>query len=190
MTLTKTDNDNIAQKLAIRLFAMNQLAKNPDESIKILDCFAGDGLLWHYIRKESGRPVEHIGIDSLSKIGARYLGDNRHYLRHLPIYQYDLIDLDAYGVPYEQLRILSDRKYRGIVIGTFIQCVYGGLPYAMLEEIGYSRRMVKKITKLFFRDGWKKWATFLGILGYEQVFVFHCVNKHYFCCIPSEKMIR
>ncbi len=189
MTIAKTDNDNLSQKLAIRLFAMNQIAINPSRPVKILDCFAGDGVLWHHIQKESTQAIEHIGIDSLSKLGSRYLGDNRRYLRQLPLDEYDLIDLDAYGVPYEQFRILADRQYRGIVVGTFIQCVYGGLPYAMLEEIGYSKRMVKKITKLFFRDGWKKWVTFLGVLGYERVFVFHCANKHYFCCIPSRKML-
>ena len=184
MTLIKTDNDNLSKKFAIRLFAMNRLGKSETELIRVLDCFAGDGLLWHYLKKESGRPIEHVGIDTLPKRGALYLGDNRRYLYQLPINDYDLIDIDAYGVPYGQMKILAERNYRGIVVGTFIQCVYGGLPYAMLEDIGYSRPMVKKITKLFFSNGWEKWAAFLRILGYEEVFVFHCINKHYFCCIP------
>jgi len=98
-----------------------------------------------------------------------------------------LIDIDAYGVPYSQMKILAERNYHGIVVGTFIQCSYGGLPYDMLEDIGHSRRMVKKITKLFFSNGWDKWAAFLNILGYEDVFVFHCANKHYFCCLPRKK---
>ena len=174
MTSVKTDNDNLSKKLAIRLFAMDKLGKSKMEMIRVLDCFAGDGLLWHYLKKESGHRIEHIGIDSLPKQGARYLGDNRRYLAQLPIDDYDVIDFDAYGVPYDQMKILAKRNYRGIVVGTFIQCVYGGLPYAMLEEIGYSRRMVRKITKLFFNNGWDKWAAFLRVIGYKDVFVFHC----------------
>jgi hypothetical protein len=186
MTKKKTDNDNLSKKLAIRLFAMDKLGKIEAEPIRVLDCFAGDGLLWHYLKKESKRNIEHVGIDTLPKKGALYLGDNRRYLQRLPIDDYDLIDLDAYGVPYDQMKILVKRNYRGIVVGTFIQCVYGGLPYAMLEDIGYSRQMVRKITKLFFRNGWDKWAEFLKTIGYEDVFVFHCANKHYFCCLPRK----
>lgn len=56
----------------------------------------------------------------------------------------------------------------------------------MLEELGYSRKMVRKITKLFFANGWKKWSSYLKLAGYESVFVYHCSNKHYFCCFPKE----
>ena len=186
MTLMKTDNDNLSKKLAIRLFAMDKLGKSQTKPIRVLDCFAGEGLLWHYLKKESKFCIEHVGIDSLPKRGALYVGDNQRYLCQLPIDDYDVIDLDAYGVPYNQMKILAQRNYQGIVVGTFIQCVYGGLPYAMLEDIGYSRPMVRKITKLFFNNGWDKWATFLRLIGYEDVFVFHCANKHYFCCLPRK----
>ena len=186
MTVIKTDNDNLSKKLAIRLFAIEKLGKSETEPIRVLDCFAGDGLLWHYLKKESKRCIEHVGIDTLPKRGSFYLGDNRRYLHKLPIDDYDLIDLDAYGVPYDQMKILAKRNYQGIVVGTFIQSVYGGLPYDMLEDVGYSRRMVRKITKLFFSKGWDKWAAFLVTLGHEDVFVFHCNNKHYFCCLPRK----
>lgn len=153
--------------------------------IRVLDCFAGDGKLWRILSNEYDGCIRHIGIDSEMKHGARYLGDNRKYLEYLAIDDYDLIDLDAYGVPYEQLRIISKRGYRGVIVGTFIQCIYGGLPYAMLEELGYSRKMVRKITKLFFANGWKKWSSYLKLAGYDSVFVYHCANKHYFCCFPK-----
>jgi hypothetical protein len=177
MTRVKTDNDNLSKKLAIRLFAMNRLEKNTTEPIRVLDCFAGDGLLWHYLKKECERPIEHIGIDVLPKLGAQYLGDNRHYLHRLPLDNFDLIDVDAYGVPYDQMKILAKRNYRGIVVGTFIQAIYGGLPYAMLEDIGYSRQMVRKITQLFFNNGWNKWATFQN-LSDTKTFMFFIVSTN------------
>jgi len=83
------------------------------------------------------------------------------------------------------MKIITSRQYRGFIVGTFIQCVYGGLPYAMLRDLGYSRRMVRKITKLFFHNGWLKWSAYLRLLGYEQVHVYHCANKHYFSCLPG-----
>jgi hypothetical protein len=83
------------------------------------------------------------------------------------------------------MKIIANRQYRGLVVGTFTQCVYGGLPYAMLKDLGYSRRMVRRITKLFFRNGWLKWSAFLRLLGYEEVHVYHCANKHYFSCFSG-----
>jgi len=168
------------------MLAVDILKKRGENAIHILDCFAGDGKLWRLLEKEYGDSIRHVGIDTEMKHGAKYLGDNRKYLKHLPLNDFNLIDIDAYGVPYEQLHIIAQRQYQGIIVGTFIQCGYGGLPYAMLEELGYSRKMVKKITKLFFADGWKKWISYLKLIGYESVFVYHCTNKHYFCCLPKE----
>jgi hypothetical protein len=45
--------------------------------------------------------------------------------------------------------------------------------------------MVRRITKLFFRNGWLKWSANLRLLGYEEVHVYHCANKHYFSCFPG-----
>ena len=182
----KTDNDNLSKKLAIRLLAIDALKKRGVGSIHVLDCFAGDGTLWRLLKKEYGNSIQHVGIDTEMRSVAKYLGDNRKYLQYLPINDFDLIDIDAYGVPYEQLQIISKRQYKGIIVGTFIQCLYGGLPYAMLEELGYSRKMVRKITKLFFANGWKKWSSYLKLVGYDSVHVYHCANKHYFCCFPKE----
>jgi len=182
----KTDNDNLSKKLAIRMFAIDALKNRGVNDIRVLDCFAGDGKLWHLLKKEYGDSLQHVGIDTKTKHGAKYIGDNRKYLKYLSIDDFDLIDIDAYGVPYEQLRIISKRRYKGIIVGTFIQCLYGGLPYAMLEELGYSRKMVRKITKLFFAGGWKKWSSYLKSIGYDFVHVYHCANKHYFCCFPKE----
>ena len=170
------------------MFAVNILKKRGRNALHILDCFAGDGKLWRLLKKEYGDSIQTAGIDTEMKHGAKYLGDNRKHLQYLPLDNFDLIDIDAYGVPYEQLRIITKRRYKGIIVGTFIQCSYGGLPYAMLEELGYSRKMIRKITKLFFAGGWKKWSSYLKLAGYDSVFVYHCANKHYFCCFPKESV--
>jgi hypothetical protein len=187
MTRQKTDNDNLPKKLALRMLAVDSLLARGESEVRVLDCFAGDGTLWRLLKREYGPRIKHVGIDRSWKRGAVYLGDNRGYLRILPIGDYNLIDIDAYGVPHQQMKIIAQRQYRGVVVGTFIQCIYGNLPYAMLKDLGYPRRMVRRITKLFFRNGWLKWSAYLRLLGYERVHVYHCGRKHYFSCLPGSK---
>jgi hypothetical protein len=178
----KTDNDHLPKKLALRMFAVDALLGRGEKTVRVLDCFAGNGVLWRLVGREYGKQVSYVGIDRAWSGGSRYLGDNRRYLRFLPLDEYNLIDLDAYGVPYEQIDIISRRQFKGTVVGTFIQCAYGGLPFAMLNELGYPRQMVQRVTRLFYRSGWRKWSAYLHLLGYEEVHVYHCANKHYFLC--------
>jgi hypothetical protein len=142
------------------------------------------------MKREYGKRIVHVGIDKARRSNALYLGDNRRYLRFLPLDEYNLIDLDAYGVPYEQMQIISRRHFTGTIVGTFIQCVYGGLPFAMLKKLGYPQHMVRKITKLFYRGGWRKWSAYLRLLGYEEVHVYHCANKHYYLCLSKDATIH
>jgi hypothetical protein len=184
----KTDNDHLSKKLALRMFAVDAILSRGKSTVRVLDCFAGNGVLWRLMRKEYGHRIDHVGIDKAWKNGSRYLGDNRRYLRVLALDEYNLIDLDAYGVPYEQMDIIARRRFKGTIIGTFIQCAYGGLPFAMLNELGYPRRMVERVTKLFYRGGWRKWSAFLRLLGHDEVYVYHCANKHYFLCLGKQNM--
>jgi hypothetical protein len=184
----KTDNDHLSKKLAIRMLAVDTLL-NRGENVRVLDCFAGHGTLWRLLRREYGDRINIVGIDKAWNRSARYLGDNRRYLKFLHLDHYNLIDLDAYGVPYEQMKIISQRGFGGIVVGTFIQCAYGGLPFSMLNELGYSRKMIQKVTALFFRRGWLKWSAYLRLLGYGEVCVYHCANKHYFVCLEAPHVL-
>jgi hypothetical protein len=179
----KTDNDHLSKKLALRMLAVDAILNRGENTVRVLDCFAGAGVLWRLMKRQYGQRISHVGIDKAWQSNARYLGDNRRYLRLLPLDEYNLIDLDAYGVPYEQMAIISRRHFNGTIVGTFIQCAYGGLPFAMLNELGYPRRMVERVTKLFYRSGWRKWSAYLRLLGYDEVHVYHCANKHYFLCL-------
>ncbi|MBU4272728.1 MAG: hypothetical protein KKE86_08590 [Planctomycetes bacterium] len=58
----------------------------------------------------------------------------------------------------------------------------------MLNELGYPRQMVQKVTKLFFQRGWRKWSAYLRPVGYDEVYAYHCVNKHYFLCLGKEQV--
>jgi hypothetical protein len=182
----KTDNAHMSKKLAIRMLAVDAILAC-GKPVHVLDCFAGHGTLWRLLRRVYGNQISTVGIDRAWNRSARYLGDNRRYLKLMPLDTYNVIDLDAYGVPYEQMKIISQRRYTGIVVGTFIQCAYGGLPFSMLNQLGYPRQMVKKVTRLFFRHGWRKWCDFLRLLGHHEVYAYHCAHKHYFLCFAKEQ---
>ncbi len=100
---------------------------------------------------------------------------------------YDVIDLDAYGVPYQQLSIVLEyfRKAKSnkehVVFVTFIQTLFGGLPRKLLYEIGYTKGMVEKVPSLFNVGGFEKIKRYLYKYGVRKIWSINIDRKHYFC---------
>jgi len=168
MSKTLTDNSYLAEKIKLRL---NNL---PDKKeINVLDMFSGNGLIWKRIKKQSQSKINVLRMEKKKDAQGVYLrGDNRKYIINYD--QFDLIDLDAYGVPHKQLEKIfkQSKKELGIFI-TFIQIVYGQLPFGFLEEIGYSRAMIKKIPNLFMKNGQQKLLNFLTVKGVRNVKIYY-----------------
>lgn len=170
-----TENSYFADKVALRL------AHLPNKStLRILDCFSADGSLWQEIRKKTKKKLQVLRIEKeRGKRGVYLPGDNLKYLSVLDLQQFDVIDLDAFGVPYEQLKILFDRKYAGHVYVTFIQSMFGRLPPAMLEEIGFTPAMTGKAPSLFNRAGRAHFLAYLGAHGVKKTQIISIGRKHY-----------
>lgn len=169
----KTDNSYLNSKINLRV---NHL---PDQqSIKVLDCFAGRSRIWKEIKKKSNKNINVVGIDRIS-YGSTLKGDNVKYLKGMNLDKYDIIDLDAYGVPFKQLEIIFKKKYKGILFITFIQSIFGRLPVRMLEKIGYTRKMIKKCPTLFNRNGIEKFKQYLAINGIKKIIIINKNNKKY-----------
>lgn len=120
----------------------------------------------------------------LKKLQGIYLhGDNLKFLASMDISKFNVVDLDAYGVPYEQLKILFSRKPQAetIIFVTFIQSLYGSLPRGMLEDLGYSPLMIKKCPTIFYRNGFEKFKQYLAISGIGQIKHYSHEKKHYLC---------
>ena len=170
----KTDNSFLQDKIELRL---NHL---PDkEKIYILDCYAGDGIIWNKIKNHSNKQIKILGIDRENKKGVYLKGDNRKFLKTMDLKKFDVIDMDSYGVPYEQLRIIFDRGFKGVVFVTFIQSVMGQLPRRMLYEVGYTKRMIDNIPSLFNRNGIEKFKRYLYLHGIDRVFMRNSGRKYY-----------
>ncbi len=171
--LIKTDNSYLKSKVNLRINHLPQ--KN---NIKVLDCYAGECKIWNNIKTKTEENIIITGIDK-KPYGNNLRGDNLKYLKGLNLDSYDIIDLDAYGVPFRQLEIIFKKGYKGILYITFIQSMFGQLPIKMLNKIGYTKSMIKKCPTLFNRGGIEKFKQYLAINGIKKITIVIKGNKNY-----------
>lgn len=176
MSNLKTDNQHLDAKVQLRARHL------PDKSVvSVLDCFHGEGVVWDAVRsKLPGRDIRVVGIDQRRGLGGLYLhGDNRKYLSSMDLDSYDVIDLDAYGCPFDQLEILFSRKIASqkTVFFTYCKVSLGMLPYGLLEAVGFPRRMVAKCPSLFGRNQMEKMEAYLYLGGIRELSVVECRSR-------------
>ena len=173
----QTDNSFFNDKVLLRL---NNIPKK--QSLFVLDAFSGSGSIWKDIQKKYPGKITTLKIDKEKKQEAFVLlGNNQKYLESLDLGVFDVIDLDAYGIPYQQLKTVFKKKYKGIIFVTFIQTLMGTLPFDFLEDLGYTKAMVKKCPTLFFKNGFEKLCSFLKINGVERIKYRQNNRKTYLC---------
>lgn len=156
----------------------------PDlDTIKVLDLFSGEGLIWDTIKKQTQKDIRVLRIDQKKdKKGLYLVGDNLKY--RLNYNHFDVIDIDAYVVPIRQLeRIFQIVNTPTVLYITYIQTLYGGLPKKMLEDIGYTEKMIKKIPTLFNTHAQDKLFQWLAQKGIKKVKYYSAQNKRktYLC---------
>lgn len=180
MSKAQTDNSFLVDKVKLRI---NHL---PDKnSLKVLDCYGGDGRIWRKIIKETRKEIEILHIDQKDKRhkGLYLRGDNLKFLKTMDLTKFNIIDLDAYGQPIRQLESIFDfhkkRFLDCMVFVTFIQSGIGGLNRRMLTDIGYSKKMIEKIPTLFARDGIGKFKNWLALKGVKNIAIRSFDRKHY-----------
>lgn len=176
MATKKTDNDFLRDKLDLRA------AHLPADPVTVLDCFSGKGVIWRGVQRLTGRKIRSLPIDVRNDLTAFHLdGRNQEFLMTMDLKPFNVIDLDAYGVPFEQLQILFERKYRGTVFVTFIQTLYGGMPHGLLRGVGFSDEMIRKSPSLIYKRGWNYFREWLALNGVQRVHHRTHSRKHYLC---------
>ena len=159
MSSPKTNNSYLKEKVILRLLNL------PDKKdIKVLDCFHGNGEIWRNIKMLSDKNIEIDGIDLKDYSDSfSLIGDNSKVLKSIDINKYDIIDLDAYGVPDVQIEIVRQKAKKEIIVFyTFINSVMGILPENLLKKIGISEPMLKKTITIFSRNQHQKFLFFLS----------------------------
>ena len=181
----KTNNDPAMLNAKINLRA----ASMPDKKeIRVLEAFGGEGVLWSRVKKLV--PDKNIKILSIDKNQYNRVqqGDNIKYMAGMDLSHFDIIDLDAWGTPVNQLEILFQQHYKGIVHCTFIQSMYGGLPKALLYANGYTDKMLAKISTIFVKDGLTKFYNYLYKRGVRHLTIVTHNRKNYLYFILSENV--
>lgn len=172
----KTDNSYLQGKIELRIQSLPK-----KENIYVLDCYSGSGTIWKEVKKQTKLNITIVSIEQeIGKNKTALQGNNLKYLNILELSKFDIIDLDAYGIPYAQLKIIFKRKYKGIVHVTAIQSGMGQLPKGLIKEIGYTEQMMEKISSLFNRQGIEKLKNYLYINGITKINGFFINRKNYF----------
>lgn len=147
------------------------------KTVKVLDCYAGEGRIWSCIKEKTTKEIQVLSIDKTKKQFNQLIGDNLKFLKMLNLNDYDVIDLDAYGIPFKQLEILFDKQYKGVVFITYINSVFGTINKKLLEIIGYPSEMIIKIPTLFYRNPLGKLENYLYIRGIRKMKGYF-IGKH------------
>ena len=172
MNNRQTDNSYLFNKINLRKSCLNK-----NKNYIVLDCFAGKGLIWDNIKKDNYF-ISLISIDK--KEQATIKGDNLKVLKSIDLDQFDIIDLDAYGSPFNQLEIILNQKIKNkIIFFTFIQSMFGQLNRKMLNVLGYTDFMIKKIPALFNKNGFDKFCQYLSKKGIDKIYYICHNNKYY-----------
>lgn len=177
-TVKKTDNSFIEEKAYLRLESLNLIDK---QEINVLEAYAGDGVIWNRVQELTDKKINILKIDVKDdKKGVYLKGKNEKFLPLFDFSIYDIIDLDAYGVPYNQLEPVFIKKFKGIVHCTFIQTGMGALTHGLLIKLGYSKSMIKKSPTLFSKNGIEKMKNYLSLNGVTKIRGFFFERKNYF----------
>lgn len=176
----QTDNSHFLEKVKLRLLAIEKLDK---QCIKVLDCYAGKGLLWKEVKKQTNKKIIVMSIEkqkgkNLLAINA----DNEKLLPNLDLDQFDIIDLDAYGIPARQLEIIFKKKYNGAVIVTAISSMMGAIPKLLIEKAGISYNNYRRCPTLFIDKMFAFLKNFLYFYDVQKLYGYFLDNerKYYF----------
>lgn len=157
----QTDNASIKKKRGLR-----KLATQGIQELKVLDCYGGENNMWKPFNLK-----EYYSIEIVKGKGANVYGDNRKILPALDLARYNVIDLDSYGYPIEQIEILYNNPTlkKGTVI---IYTAIGNSISALSKKITKSfniEKMYKKCPTLFNGKGRDFFHGFLYKKGVRQI---------------------
>lgn len=176
MSKAQTDNSYFSDKVLLRL---KHLPRN--DIVSVLDCFHATGSIWNEVRKWSDKKIRVDGIDvKHNRRRGTLRGLSEKFLSSLDLTRYDIIDLDAYGWPVEQLELLFKSGWKGHVFVTMCHPNIGiTIPDIVLRASGYSKNMSRKAPALFGTKHLEKLLNYLAHNGIEEVWHRSSVNQHY-----------
>ena len=105
------------------------------------------------------------------------------FVKRIPIYPDEadkLIEIAKHR--HIEFKIIEDLVFPDIKnekILSFIQSMFGQLNRKMLNILGYTDSMIKKIPSLFNKNGFDKFCQYLSKKGIDKVYYICYKNKYY-----------
>lgn len=173
-----TDNTHTEIKVAVRQEAIANL---PD-GVRVLDCFCGNNVLWKSVAppcpvpgaQAQGFPDVYLGLEKVKGKGSRNIhGDNLRLIPSLDLSRYNVIDLDAYGIPGAQLIALLRNKTLPdsvVIVYTAIGGAIARGQKKLMSATGIRSEAYEKCPMLWNKKMLDLWYFFLLKIGVEKVF--------------------
>lgn len=171
---TKTDNKSIGNKIFIRKQAIADLS-----SIKVLDLFGGNNVLWKNIQTD-----RYFGIEKQKDKGKNLVADSHRIFNSLDLSQFNVIDVDSYGISFDiYKKILTNSSVCNgtIVIYTAITNEFTKIQNEAKDEFGF-RSFYDKAPSLFNARAIEFFYELLAKYGVSEVFYYEVKDnftKHY-----------
>ena len=161
MARKKTENSYLSLKLAVRREAVAGL-----DQVRVLDAFGGRNTLWSQIPTD-----RYYGVEKQKGKGQNLPADNRRALESLNLADFNVIDLDAYGVPDTQLaEVFRSRSLQPgtRIIITAITGPMNGISSNLLNYYGL-RGIFEKTTSIMNRYTHDLFLGWLAAYGIETL---------------------
>lgn len=173
-TNTKTDNMSVANKIFLRREATKHL-----NSLRVLDLYAGNNVLWGNFDKE-----KYFGIEVQKGKGKNLNSDTRRVIDALDLSQYNVIDCDSYGIAFDiYKKILENKSVQNgtVVMYTAIVNVFTQMHREGMRMFNLNK-MYSKCVTLFNPKGIEFFYGMLGNYGIDKVTYYEVKDdylKHY-----------
>ena len=155
-----TQSSYFTDKVAMRKQVCSKLS-----AVDVLDLFAGSHDIWDAVGCD-----RYYGIDNYFK-GGNLPIDNRKALQYLDLSQVNIIDADAYGMPYEQIQMLYENGTMKSGTVVFFTCITGPmnrLSRRLIDDFGIDSEY-KRTRTLFNRYGYRYFHQMLKSHGINEV---------------------
>ena len=135
----KTDNASVPDKVFLRRKATEHLG-----SLRVLDLYAGENVLYGHFDTE-----RYYGVEIVGDKGKNLHGDCKRVIASLDLSDINVIDCDSYGIPFDIiLKIFENPTLQKgtVIIYTAIANRMSGVSRRCLEMFGLERIWAKNHT--------------------------------------------
>lgn len=165
------DNSRFDGKIKLRQDAIRDL-----EKVNVLDCFGGENRIWNSIPHD-----RYYGIEKIEGKGTNLCADNVRVLESIDLSGFNVIDMDSYGTPIDQMLAMfqNETLQKGTIV--FYTCITGPIsgPNRQIVEMFNMEKMMGKARTLVNRHIKDIFYGFLYKMGVTKIVEFESGDHNF-----------